>query len=357
MLLFSTLKAWANPKSEPHQMVLLTSFDPRPNVAFPNEIPEWIRSYLEKSANRDLREIPLRLESTFRRFYRHFPQFDLKVIHLATQEDAWRELHDPLNFGVYWISHASGPEASEVLGGNIVDGRGFSVAPIFQDAHHDLRILGILGCGSTERLLDSKPFRHLFDREIFPDLRVTANDDLVDATSALERAMENTRFAFTDSDARLNRLLKNQSWLKRHRRRDHGPTTKVLLTVKRTFLMGSPEFYTPAVRILDSRTGQVFAVMPESTSARPNASLNSNGELEQSVAIELAVPNNFTRANTLDLLIDAGANSHWQEELWDLGNISVESGFKKGSWQILSSPISKQPMGRESHILKFKFFN
>lgn len=337
-------------RQAPDTMVLLTSFDPAPST-IPPQIPELMATPLrEYLAGRTAR-----IEGLFRNFFRSYPQFHLRVFHLATQEDAWRELHNPRNFGVFWVSHATGPDTNPLLGGAIIDSHGFNIAPIFQGAHPDLRILALIGCGSTQPLIGTR-FNRLLDRRTYGDLRISANQESVVAEDALTMALEQTRFAYKDPAAHRRSLALQASLLKQSPPLSARPAMRLSLRIRRVFDMGLCEDYFPALRIMNRR-GEVLGVFPASQAMAPRADLRSDGRLEQVLDVELtsllADSDPFFRPMELDLLVEAGSNATWRAPFFDLGEVTVEGPPHRGHWAVVVNPRTHRPVGRESRLLRY----
>jgi hypothetical protein len=99
-------------------------------------------------------ETSQRLIEQFRKHYKQ--DLRLNIIPAATQAELHRELTNPQNEAVFWISHANsstedaGLQSSSV----ILDVEGNNVKDLFQKVHPDIKFLGVLGC-RTAPILDA----------------------------------------------------------------------------------------------------------------------------------------------------------------------------------------------------------
>jgi hypothetical protein len=87
-------------------------------------------------------------------FHGKFGALEHRILYSADQSDLWRELQDPANVALFWLSHA-GSAPPNLLGARpsvIVDAHGIEVAPLFASVQmgSNLRYLGVIGCYTKE---------------------------------------------------------------------------------------------------------------------------------------------------------------------------------------------------------------
>lgn len=180
---FSGLSSFAFPCQQ--KIVLMTSV-----VAEKSPIRSFFcsHSYLSK------------LEDKFRQQFKH-TNYEVQVTHGADQYHLWKELHDPRNVAVFWLSHSGvaitgGKEgqASGVMGfQKVSDIEGYDLAPVFQKIHPNLRFLAMIGCDSQS----------VIDRlEIGKSdlLRVIGFHGKIDAKKGLKQAMFEAKSVLSSPD-------------------------------------------------------------------------------------------------------------------------------------------------------------
>jgi hypothetical protein len=108
----------------------------------------------------------LRLENKLEKiFHRNLgTEFVTKTIHNADQEILFRELNDPSNQAVFWVSHAGFQKSrrqkkAEIKSGiapspMILDYRGDDVSPVFKKNHPNLRLLAVMSCNVDQILFN-----------------------------------------------------------------------------------------------------------------------------------------------------------------------------------------------------------
>jgi hypothetical protein len=137
------------------------------------------------------KETSLRLVEQFTKHYREF-QLPLKVIREATQDDLHRELSDPRNDAVFWISHAVSSDSQDGLGfdDGILDFEGRNVRELFQNVHPSVRFLAVLGCKARpilEKLVAEGFYKHN------GQLTIYSRDEKIDGLKEIPRALESYR--------------------------------------------------------------------------------------------------------------------------------------------------------------------
>lgn len=117
---------------------------------------------------------------------------DVKIIHFATVQDLERELADPENKAVFWVSHSNGSDAGSVLDRNvIVDYEGKDLSEAFQNPSNKLEYLAFVGCRADYTVKKHTDMGVMNNNE---NLQVYSSQKKVDARRALKRAISNYRY-------------------------------------------------------------------------------------------------------------------------------------------------------------------
>jgi hypothetical protein len=158
------------------KLVLLTSLDPDKNR------PRF------RSRSWDINQ---KLENIFydRLTPYHTTRENIKIIHFATIEDLTRELADPENKAVFWVSHSNGSDANSVLDRNIVvDYQGKDLSEGFQNPSSKLQFLGFVGCFADYLVQRNLNLGYMQNNE---HLIINSSTKKVDARRALKYAIGN----------------------------------------------------------------------------------------------------------------------------------------------------------------------
>lgn len=156
------------------KLVLLTSLDPVKN-----------RPALRSKAW----DINKKLEKIF--YSRLTPYYTtrdkLKIIHFATIEDLTRELGDPENRAVFWVSHSNGSGLDNGFDRNIVvDYQGKDLSEGFQNPSSELTYLAFVGCHAKYLVENFLEKGFMSNNE---NLKTYSSVKRVDARKALKRAI------------------------------------------------------------------------------------------------------------------------------------------------------------------------
>ena len=94
------------------------------------------------------KDVAQKVLKQFKQSYNH--SLPLTVFQNATQEDLYRETHNPENKALFWISHANSFGAEAGLGQEdmILDSEGTNVKDLLQNVHPNLNLLAVLGCNA-----------------------------------------------------------------------------------------------------------------------------------------------------------------------------------------------------------------
>jgi hypothetical protein len=158
------------------KLVLLTSLDPDENR------PRFRRSSWD---------INQKLENIFydRLTPYHTTRENIKIIHFATIEDLTRELADPENKAVFWVSHSNGSNANSALDKNVVvDYQGKDLSEGFQNPSSKLQYLGFVGCFADFLVQKNLANGYMQNNE---NLIINSSTKKVDARRALKYAIGN----------------------------------------------------------------------------------------------------------------------------------------------------------------------
>lgn len=158
------------------QLVLLTSLDPDENR------PRFRRSSWD---------INQKLENIFydRLTPYHTNLDNIKIIHFATIEDLTRELADPENKAVFWVSHSNGSNTNSALDKNVVvDYQGKDLSEGFQSPSSKLQYLEFVGCFADFLIQKNLANGYMQNNE---NLVINSSTTKVDARHALKYAIGN----------------------------------------------------------------------------------------------------------------------------------------------------------------------
>lgn len=127
-----------------------------------------------------------------RRFKKSFKEsgYKVKVVHEATATDLSRELQDPKNKGLFWVSHSN--QAQQIGSGIEVPDlvytiNGVDVKNLFQKIHPNMKYLALIGCRG-ESLLNKFKKEGYYNGNL--DLQIFAFKKKVDPRSGLRKALK-----------------------------------------------------------------------------------------------------------------------------------------------------------------------
>jgi hypothetical protein len=167
------------------RLVLLTSLDPAKN-----------RPAMRPSSW----DINKKLEAIFydRLTPYHTSRDQLKVIHFATIEDLTRELADPENKAVFWVSHSNGAGTDGAFDKNtVVDYQGKDLTEGFQNPSSKLQYLGFVGCRADYLVQQYQNKGFLSNNE---NLKTYSSIKKVDARKALKYAIGNYLYHYFEKN-------------------------------------------------------------------------------------------------------------------------------------------------------------
>lgn len=326
LVLVSALDAYAAEVRPPRQkVILLTSldlFESTRNLPF---YLFWRKPYFFRYT--------AKLEEIFRR---HFSGkgFDVEVYHYADQALLWGVLHSGEYVGIYWLSHGSPDGQGEGLASvGVFDHQMFNVAPLLQEIHPNVRVLGLIGCFS------SAAFNRITDlltwRKTNPALSVFSSGGTVDAAQELEAALRASGAALDRPGTRAG--FDSECPVRR------GLPVRVLRHCR---AQGSRPAFFPALRF-ESSNGRVLGTLMSC----------SEGE-EQQGSFFLDVQGDAPSA--VDLKIIAALGNPPIEKLLESVRPSVgELQFSTpvgglGGWELLKNGSSAKAVGVFRNIYRFK---
>ena len=125
------------------------------------------------------KDVSQKVIKQFKHSYNH--SLPLTVIQNATQEDLYRETHNPENKALFWISHANsfGGEAGLGQEDMILDSEGTNVKDLLRDVHPNLNLLAVLGCKALPILKKSY---------YGPDLTIVSFDKKISSAKAISES-------------------------------------------------------------------------------------------------------------------------------------------------------------------------
>jgi hypothetical protein len=124
--------------------------------------------------------------------------FTVKVYEGATQVELRKELLNPDNVGIFWVSHSS---KNEELGhgvnarSSVVDINGNDVKKIFRHVHPNLRYLALIGCKAKPMI---ERFTGLKAYEFNSWLDIFSKDKEIDARAGMRRAVRAANVIFSN---------------------------------------------------------------------------------------------------------------------------------------------------------------
>ena len=129
-----------------------------------------------------------RLVDQFRNQYSGI-KLPLKIIANANQEDLHRELLNPENEGVFWVSHANSFDQGQGLGNEdtIIDIEGNNVKDLFQQIHPSIRFVAVLGCRTAPIIEGFRQKGFYADNK---DLFLYARDKKINGIKEIKKALE-----------------------------------------------------------------------------------------------------------------------------------------------------------------------
>jgi len=156
------------------KLVLLTSLDPDKNRP-PLRSSSW-------NINQKLENIFYDKLTPY-----HTSRDNIKIIHFATLSDLDRELSDPENKAIFWVSHSNGDNGNGALDKNIiVDFQGKDISEAFQHPSKQLNYLGFVGCNVDYMVKDFKAKGHMSNNE---NLMTYSSSRKVDARRSLKKSI------------------------------------------------------------------------------------------------------------------------------------------------------------------------
>jgi len=284
------------------KLVLLTSLDPDKNRP-PLRSKSW-------DINKKLEEIFYKKLTPY-----HAKRDQIKIIHFATISDLTRELADPENKAVFWVSHSNGSDANSAFDQNIVvDYQGKDLSEGFQNPSSKLSYLGFVGCRANF-LVERNIKQGLMSNNEF--LKTYSSTKKVDARRALKKAIGNYLYHHFQGNLKVSQ--KNCEQVERQR-----------ITIRRTL----PLVLTDGQEITDVKILQRDKLVGIFSKALP-------GEIQE-MTIELGVGQ---KKRDYKLVLDSGIASNQVA----MGQFEVlETDYK------VFSKRDGTPLGKGRYVLNLK---
>lgn len=239
-------------------------------------------------------------------FRQHYPGIDLplKIIGNAHQEDLHRELMNPENDAVFWVSHANSFGNDEALGGDdtIIDVEGNNVKHLFQMIHPSIKFVAVLGCRTAPIIEDFKRKGFYQDNN---DLVVYARDKKIDGGREMKKALR----AYRELSQASTPLVCPER-------------TGYPLKISRTIAKGEQG---SSIKIMNRE--KFLGLLPP----------GSPGET-QDLIVYLPTPKT---AQDLKILVDAGRSQ-----------LSIRSDAFEGEWNVFADATGK-PIGVRQNIFRY----
>ena len=116
--------------------------------------------------------------------------YNIVVIEKATPSDLRRELLNPDNMAVFWVSHAgleNNINSGIVNNGTVIDYYANDVVNLFKEIHPNMRFLGLIGCKAKNTINRFYSEGHYDDNE---NLKIHSFEKIVGARSGLKKSIK-----------------------------------------------------------------------------------------------------------------------------------------------------------------------
>jgi hypothetical protein len=241
-------------------------------------------------------------------FRKHYTGIDLplKIIGNALQEDLHRELLNPDNEALFWVSHANSFKQTEGIGNEdtIIDVEGNNVKDLFQMIHPSLKFMAVLGCKTAPIIEEFKKKGYFQDNQ---QLVIYSRDKKIEGQREIKKALNAfKKMSSKDSPSCLEKEGFKLMISRKIGQSGHGLSLKIM------------------------NRGKFLGLLP---SGRP-------GDIQK---IEFFVPQPKS-IQDLKLIIDTDPKG--------TDRISVESEAFDGEWKVFQD-VKGRPIGVNQHIYRF----
>ncbi len=271
-------------------------------------------------------------------FLKHFKKsgYEIVIKEKVDQETLWKELHNPENIALFWVSHAK--EQTQLTDGisndaAVVDYYGNDVKDLFKNVHPNMKFLSLVGC-NAESLINN--YKSSGEYSNNPNLRVHSFDKKIDARKGLRKSIK--------------------------------ASAKSLGFYKNTFGKGGQIYSTPEVQnsfssnIACLAKEEVFEISIEryTNQAGPSVALKINSKiltmLPKSAAGELNnykffVPSSLIKSPS-DLKITIDSNQFYSSERIELGEFTITPVNFLGKWKLFAKKDGT-PIGITKNLLRY----
>lgn len=249
--------------------------------------------------------------------------FEIVFFKQATQEVLYRELSNPDNIAVFWISHATSFNSNNSGLGfddTIIDSTGHNVKEIFQLIHPGMKYLSVLGCKALPILKGIKAAGFYQNNK---DLIIYAKDKNIIAKKEIKNSILDFKNRFT--------LVENNSTLCLERK---GLPLKITRTIPHDL---SKRMTETSLKIL--HRGKLLGLFPKGKS----------GDV-QFLTVYLS-PENISKPSDLKIVIDSGMVSKDKNML--LGSMNIQSDAFSGFWEPFTDS-NGEILGVTQNIYRYK---
>jgi hypothetical protein len=229
--------------------------------------------------------------------------FEIVFFEQATQEVLYRELSNPDNIALFWISHATSFNSRESglsFDDTIIDSEGHNVREIFQHIHPRLKYLSVLGCKAGPILNKIKKAGFYKNNK---DLILYAKDKNIFAKKEIKHSILDFKNRFTS--------IENEPTLCIERK---GLPLKITRTIPQDSASKGIE---TSLKILHQ--GKLLGLFPKGKS----------GDV-QSLIVYLSAEN-ISKPSDLKIIMDSGMVSKDKKLL--LGILNIQSEDFTGPWE------------------------
>lgn len=249
------------------------------------------------------KDVAQKVLKQFKQSYNH--SLPLTVIQNATQEDLYRETHNPENKALFWISHANSFGAEVGLGQEdmILDSEGTNVKDLLQHVHPNLNLLAVLGCNALPILKKN---------HYGADLTIVSFDKKISSKKAISESLK---------------VLDEVKFVPGNCQSEQG----IRLTIKRTFNNAKQ-----AVSIKVMNRGKVIGFFPKPVN-----------QAQQTLTVYLS---EAKIANDMKLIFDSGKIDN--QKNYELGIFEIQFQ-NQGVWSLFRDK-SGSPMGITQNIYRYK---
>jgi hypothetical protein len=249
--------------------------------------------------------------------------FEIVFFERANQEILHRELSNPSNIALFWISHATSFASSDSglsFSDTIIDSEGHNVRDIFQHIHPNLKYLSVLGCKAGPILNKLKADGFL---NYNSDLFIYAKDKNIYAKNEIRNSIKNFKEKIPSFEKKYFHCFERQGI--------------PLQITRRIPLNENLRGLETSVKILNQ--GRLLGIFPK-------------GKMGQTQSLTVYIsPETISTQKDLKIVIDSGIVSKDKKLL--LGIVNIQSDSLSGEWSPFSDADGKI-LGVTQNIFRYK---